>query len=505
MSNQKTPRVYPHLDSYVRADGLSKFFIRVHIGRTKRLYPIDLNGQQQVLMDRRYWKSVVEDGKVTREKYIQHAKGNTNSRQIQRIVDAAVIKMEELIAELGRGNRTISHDLLQPLWSRRGIDRFSEWAWNWAQEYCLENNLSEGTLARYKWTCRAIEFYEDHVGPLPLQSISAIWFKKFQAWVVRPKETDSRGTYKGFGWSLTNGSKAVSTIGTIFKHATLNGELTSNPHQEFVDRGWYEHYEKETIRFLEEDEVERLYEAYLKEELKGYQIKCGRSGKGTRSLGDAMHHRLGIYLFTIFTGLRYQDIKAIGEGRSDVSIGRTHLSLIMSKSVRKGSEGKRIRLKITERMRRVANLSGEGPVFATKVQTKWNTNENLRRILKAVGIQKYITFHDLRRTFATSLLSKGARMKVVSSLIGHESIRTTEKHYAKVVDKAADEAMELWDDLESAFTDPAVRAFVEDVFVLLQDNPNVRVRQRLLDKVEALTELLELADLEKKGGDMWVA
>lgn len=39
--------------------------------------------------------------------------------------------------------------------------------------------------------------------------------------------------------------------------------------------------------------------------------------------------------------------------------------------------------------------------------------------------------HRLRDTFAVDLLAKGVPLEEVSKLLGHESIRTTEKHYAK--------------------------------------------------------------------------
>jgi integrase len=41
--------------------------------------------------------------------------------------------------------------------------------------------------------------------------------------------------------------------------------------------------------------------------------------------------------------------------------------------------------------------------------------------------------HRLRDTFAVDLLEKGIPLEEVSKLLGHESIRTTERHYAKWV------------------------------------------------------------------------
>ena len=52
---------------------------------------------------------------------------------------------------------------------------------------------------------------------------------------------------------------------------------------------------------------------------------------------------------------------------------------------------------------------------------------------KAAGIvsEGNMLSHRLRDTFAVDLLEKGVPMEEVSKLLGHESIRTTEQHYAK--------------------------------------------------------------------------
>ncbi|WP_348269678.1 tyrosine-type recombinase/integrase [Edaphobacter paludis] len=38
--------------------------------------------------------------------------------------------------------------------------------------------------------------------------------------------------------------------------------------------------------------------------------------------------------------------------------------------------------------------------------------------------------HRLRDTFSVSLLEKSVSLQTVSMLLGHKSIKTTEKHYA---------------------------------------------------------------------------
>lgn len=58
----------------------------------------------------------------------------------------------------------------------------------------------------------------------------------------------------------------------------------------------------------------------------------------------------------------------------------------------------------------------------------------LRSWTKKAGIDKHITWHCGRHSFATSLLNNGVNIKVVSNLLGHSTLRFTEI-YLRAVDK----------------------------------------------------------------------
>lgn len=68
-------------------------------------------------------------------------------------------------------------------------------------------------------------------------------------------------------------------------------------------------------------------------------------------------------------------------------------------------------------------------------------NKALRHWVEKAGIDKHITWHCGRHTFATLLLSKGANIKVVSKLLGHSTLRFTEK-YVRAVDDLKRAAVE---------------------------------------------------------------
>ena len=50
----------------------------------------------------------------------------------------------------------------------------------------------------------------------------------------------------------------------------------------------------------------------------------------------------------------------------------------------------------------------------------------LKRIVSQAAIRKRVTMHVLRHSFATHLLMAGVPINIVSKLLGHESIETTE-------------------------------------------------------------------------------
>ena len=85
----------------------------------------------------------------------------------------------------------------------------------------------------------------------------------------------------------------------------------------------------------------------------------------------------------------------------------------------------------------------DGHVFNTLVNFG-NVNENLKKWAKAAGVNKHVSYHTSRHTFATMMLTLGADIYTVSKLLGHRSVKHTQI-YAKIIDKKKDEAVSLAD------------------------------------------------------------
>ena len=77
------------------------------------------------------------------------------------------------------------------------------------------------------------------------------------------------------------------------------------------------------------------------------------------------------------------------------------------------------------------------------VYSNQKVNEYLKTIAENCNINKKLTFHCARHTFATTVtLSNNVPIESVSKMLGHRSIKTTQ-HYAKILDSKVSNDMNI--------------------------------------------------------------
>ncbi len=135
------------------------------------------------------------------------------------------------------------------------------------------------------------------------------------------------------------------------------------------------------------------------------------------------------FLFSCLTGLRRSDIAKLTWG--EVHQQGSFVRLIFKQKKTGGQEY----LDINEQAAELLGERGKPQdlVFPYMISPDWQNSIIQQWVYKA-GINKKITFHCGRHTFAVMMLDLGADLYTVSKLLGHKLIGTTQI-YAKVLDK----------------------------------------------------------------------
>ena len=143
-----------------------------------------------------------------------------------------------------------------------------------------------------------------------------------------------------------------------------------------------------------------------------------------------------MFLFSALTGLRWSEVVDLSWG--DVREDGEKILLVYTQR----KTGKLMYQHITPQAADYLGERRHNPckVFNSSKYHYAHWGYLLRKWIKDAGIGKKITFHCARHTFATTLVSQGVDLYVISSLLGHSKITTTQI-YAKIVDKDKQEAV----------------------------------------------------------------
>lgn len=235
------------------------------------------------------------------------------------------------------------------------------------------------------------------------------------------------------GQSPNTATKTLKTFKSVILFGIRNGLMTNNPfanirfHLKGVDRG-----------YLEDDELNRL----MNKEIGNKRLSLIRD----------------LFVFSCFTGLAYIDLANL-KGENIVTLNG--VEWIKGRRVKTGTLinvvlldiPKRLILKYTDDKRRKEHLF---PIISNQ-----KMNEYLKEIAAICDIDKNLTCHIARHTFATMALSKGVPIESVSKMLGHTNIRTTQI-YAKVTDKKIEHDMEGLAEQMGKFNQSAEKGLFED-------------------------------------------
>jgi Site-specific recombinase XerD len=149
------------------------------------------------------------------------------------------------------------------------------------------------------------------------------------------------------------------------------------------------------------------------------------------------------FIFCLYSGLRWCDVKDLTYANVDFSNRILQFEQSKTKG-RSSASGVVIPLNSS-----LLGLIGEGKrdelIFPLPSHTM--CLKALRHWTKRAGIDKHITWHCARHSFAVNILNNGANIKTVASLLGHSGLSQTEK-YTRAVDSLKEAAINSLPELD---------------------------------------------------------
>lgn len=136
------------------------------------------------------------------------------------------------------------------------------------------------------------------------------------------------------------------------------------------------------------------------------------------------------FLFSLNTGLRYSDVRELRWK----DIDGKQLRLLQQKTKRQ------VIIDLNPTALKLIGERGAGPANVFTLPSHNACLKNLRNWCKRAGIDKHITWHCARHSFAVNLLCLNTDIRTVSGLLGHSSLRETEK-YTRLVDELKERAV----------------------------------------------------------------
>ena len=270
-----------------------------------------------------------------------------------------------------------------------------------------------GTLERYTTSLKhTIEFmqWKYNISDIDITKIDHAFITDYEFWLRSVRNCANNTAVK-----------YIKNFNKIIKICLANDWIDKNPFANYKSKV------KEVERvYLTEDEVQAIIEKVFKTE----RLSLVRD----------------IFLFSCFTGLAYIDVKNLT--KSHISFGIDGERWIFTHRQKTESASKIPILPVTQMIidKYENHPQSNNQEKLLPILSNQKMNAYLKEIATVCEIEKELTFHIARHTFATTVtLTNGVPIESVSKMLGHKNLRTTQ-HYAKVLDRKVSEDMKILKD-----------------------------------------------------------
>ncbi len=278
-------------------------------------------------------------------------------------------------------------------------------------------DIASGTYDRYQACYRHIKRFIRHKynkTDMPIIDITPVFIRDLEYYLKTERNCCNNTTVK-----------YIKNFKKIVRIAMSNGWLRSDP---FTNIKF--HLDDVDMDFLNEEELDTVLNKQFKIE-RLQQVK-------------------DVYLFCCFTGLAFVDVKSLSY--SDIQDNNGKLWIKKRRQKTKNW----CNIPILDPALNLMDKYKNHPVCikynrVLPVLTNQKMNAYLKEIADLCGIEKKLSTHTARHTFATTVtLANHISIEVVSKMLGHSSINMTKK-YARVVDDLiSKDMMKIQDKYKSA-------------------------------------------------------
>ena len=270
-----------------------------------------------------------------------------------------------------------------------------------------------------------IEFFSDYTRSYNKKDIRVMKqafrrYNEFLADTCISEDTPSPATIRQFVNYLSahsRGGGAASTFARFKKamtHALECGIMDCNPCKGIRCHGHGDDLVKD---ILSTDEIRRL--------------------TATHYPGESTEIRLA-FIFCLYTGIRFCDVKVLKFNNIDYN--NSFISFYQVKTQNRSSRS-RVYIPLRQDIIKMLGRSDSSDSLIFNLPSHTSCLKHLKRWTDAAGIDKHITWHCARHSFATNILQNGANIRVIAELLGHSSLKYVER-YTRVIDKVKRDAVE---------------------------------------------------------------
>jgi hypothetical protein len=136
------------------------------------------------------------------------------------------------------------------------------------------------------------------------------------------------------------------------------------------------------------------------------------------------------FIFTLYTGARFCDVSSLRFSHIDYG---NKLLLFEQKKTKGRSSNSHVEIPLSDELLSLIGARPKTDELIFQLPTATGCQKMLTKWVKRAGIDKHITWHCGRHSFATLMLANGVDVKTTASLLGHSGLKHVDK-YVRAVD-----------------------------------------------------------------------